>query len=263
MVSIDELLALAEHGQQLVVPDHWAQGRTVFGGLSAALLNQAMTRQMTDVRPLRMQNTQFVAPLLTKQPCELQVLALRAGRNVTQLQASLMQNGRVAVQANAAFGRERASKIAVPAPPVALNEPPKKPTWLPQIPKVTPKFHRHIDIRFDDGGLPYTGKKTSHYHGWMRFSKPPLSLTTAHLIALIDVWPPTVLQQLRLPVPASTLSWNLEFVHPLPELTGHSWLAFRISTVQAGHGYVHTDARLCDEHGQVLAFSRQLDTVFD
>ncbi len=247
---------------QLVVPESWGQGRTVFGGLSAALLNQAMTNELPDARKMRVQNTQFIGPLLTEKPFDVQVVHLRDGKNVTQLQASLLQDDQVAVQSLAAFGLERESKIDVSSAPVTLTALPRKANWVPQIPKVTPRFHRYIDLKIDDGGLPFTGRKTSHYHGWMRFSEAPERITDAHLIALIDVWPPSVLQKLRLPVPASTLSWNIEFVHPHPPIHGADWIGYQVETAQAGDGYAHTEARIYAQDGTLLALSRQLVTVF-
>ena len=36
-------------------------------------------------------------------------------------------------------------------------------------PKDTPKFLGHFDLAQTKGGLPFTGKKDSDVHGWMRF----------------------------------------------------------------------------------------------
>lgn len=262
MTQIDEFFSAARDGAELVVPETWGQGRTVFGGLSAGLLNKAMTGELGDDRNMRVQTVQFIGPLNTETPFTIAVEHLRDGKNVTQMQARLMQNGKVAVQAMAAFGQDRDSKVNTRSEPVDLGEVPKKPAWMPQIPKVTPKFHRNIDIKFTDGGLPFTNKKEGKYEGWMRLSDAPANMTDAHLIALIDVWPPTVLQQLRWPAPASTLSWNVEFVHPHPELSPTDWIGYRAKTVQAADGYAHSEAHIFAPDGTLIALSRQLVTVF-
>jgi acyl-CoA thioesterase len=261
-MQIDKLLAGARHGNQMVIPESWGQGRTVYGGLSGAMLQQAMTGELNDDRHMRVQTTQFIGPLNTEEPFDVQVEHLRDGKNVTQLQARLIQNGKVAVQAMAAFGQDRESKISVRRAKRELKEAPKKPQWMPQIPKVTPKFHRYIDIRIDDGGMPFTGRKKAIYEGWMRLSHPPETFTDAHLMSLIDVWPPTVLQQLKWPAPASTLSWNVEFVHPHPAISGTDWIGYRCNTVQAAEGYAHTEAEIYAPDGTLIALSRQLVTVF-
>jgi acyl-CoA thioesterase len=110
--------------------------------------------------------------------------------------------------------------------------------------------------------MPFTGRKKAMYEGWMRLSHPPETFTDAHLISLIDVWPPTVLQQLKWPAPASTLSWNVEFVHPHPAISGTDWIGYRCNTVQAAEGYAHTEAEIYAPDGTLIALSRQLVTVF-
>jgi hypothetical protein len=58
---------------------------------------------------------------------------------------------------------------------------PEKANFIPNIPKVTPKFFRHYQLSIDSGGLPFTGRKSSNYYGWMRFKKPPQSINEAHI----------------------------------------------------------------------------------
>ena len=263
MTTIDSLLLQAKHGARISVPADWGQGRTVFGGLSAALLNRAMVNELTDDRLLRVQSVQFIGPLLLDEPFDIQVIHLRDGKNVTQLQAQLIQNSKIAVQAMAAFGTDRESKAVFQPIGIKLDKPPKKPNWIPQIPKVTPKFHRYIDLSIDEGGYPFTGKSNPYYRGWMRFSDLSERITDAHLVALVDVWPPTTLQLLKWPAPASTLSWNLELVHPQPTILPTDWLAYECKTRQAARGYAHTEASIYAPNGQLIALSRQTITVFD
>ncbi|MGP9496434.1 acyl-CoA thioesterase domain-containing protein, partial [Pseudoalteromonas sp. AOP7-A1-14] len=45
-------------------PANWCQGRTAFGGLSAALLYQAVRQQVDQSRRLLSISTNFVGPLL-------------------------------------------------------------------------------------------------------------------------------------------------------------------------------------------------------
>ena len=263
MSDIDTLLKQARQGASMTVPASWRQGRTVFGGLSAAIMNQAMASDIADDRVMRVQNSQFIGPLYADEPFKINVIHMRDGKNVTQIQAQLIQRDQVAVQSMAAFGVSRASSIAVPAPRIEDLTPPEKANWIPQIPGVVPKFFRYIDIRIEEGGYPFTGRKTDHYRGWMRFKDAPGQITDAHLITLIDAWPPTVAQQLKRPSPVSTLSWNVEFIHPHPVITGKSWLAYHCETRQALGGYAHTFAKIYSECGQMIAVSRQVVTVFD
>lgn len=97
----------------------------------------------------------------------------------------------------------------------------------------------------------------------MRFSEAPAEVTDAHLIALIDAWPPTILQMLRWPAPASTMSWNLEFIHPHGPVAGDDWFAYQADTRQAADGYCHSEANIWDTRGELIAISRQIIAVFD
>lgn len=248
---------------QLSVPGNWAQGRTVFGGLSAGILYQALTKLVPNERVLRSVTFNFVGPLNTEENIGFQYQVLREGKNATQITASLVQNERICLTALACFGQERSSKITVAPPIVELPEPPKKAKYIPQIPGVTPKFLRHIDLSIAEGKMPFTGSKTSVYKGWMRFKKPPKAMTDAHIITLIDAWPPTILQMPLGPTPASTMSWNVEFIHPHKHLAQDTWLSYECHTVQAHGGYGHSEAQIHNEAGELMAISRQLIAIFD
>lgn len=245
------------------VSSKWSQGRTVYGGLSAALLYAAIKHQVSDDRVLRSYNVNFVGPLLVDKPIGFETEVLRQGKNVTQISGRIIQNNNVCVQSQACFGVERPSKVVVSNADTHTMELPKKAKFLPQIPKVTPKFLTNVDLAIVDGGLPFTGRKKSHIDGWMRFKHPVAKITDAHIIALIDAWPPTVLQMLKWPAPASTMSWNIEFIHPHSPIAPTDWLAYQAKTRQAAGGYAHTEANIWDQQGELIAISRQAVTVFD
>ena len=105
--------------------------------------------------------------------------------------------------------------------------------------------------------------KNAHYYGWMRFKKPPADISDVHLITLIDAWPPTLLQMLKWPAPASTVSWNLEFIHPHKPVAPDEWFAYKAETRQAAEGYGHTEANIWDAAGELVAISRQTVAIFD
>ena len=98
--------------------------------------------------------------------------------------------------------------------------------------------------------------------GWMRFRDSDAPLSPAHLVALIDAWPPALLPHLSKRVPASSLSWVLELMHPLPELKCNDWLLYRATIDQAADGYGQTSAGIWTASGDLLALSRQTVTVF-
>ena len=271
-MTVDELLtlssleALSENQwkvDNLIIPSNWAQGRTAFGGISAGMAYSAIRQKVSEERVLRSFTTNFVGPLSPDTPFSIEVTLLREGKNVSQYTAHAKQNGKSCVFVQAGFGIGRKSGIKVENQDTHDMPTPTKGKFIPQIPKVTPKFLRHFDLAIDKGGIPFTRKKTSVYHGHMRFKKPPAKITDAHIITMIDAWPPTLLQMMKLPAPASTVSWNLEFIHPHKQVDPTDWFAYQAHTRQAEDGYGHTEATIWDKDNEVVAISRQTVAIFD
>jgi acyl-CoA thioesterase len=63
---------------------------------------------------------------------------------------------------------------------------------------------------------------------------------------------------LRLPVIASVMGWNLEFIHPHQKNSGSDWFAYQAQTRQSADGYAHTEVNIWDKHGTLVAISRQV-----
>lgn len=246
----------------LMCPDHWTQGRTAFGGLSAALLYAAIKEKVEGEGNLLSITFNFVGPLDIAQAIDIKVDTVRAGKNVVQMQGQLYQGDKIALTASCCFGQSRESKITVHNQDQHDMTVPDKGNFIPQVPKVVPKFLRHFELSFQQGKAPFTGGKRSNYKGWMRFKKAPEIMTDAHVIALIDSWPPPVLQLLRWPAPASTVTWNIEFIHPHRLAHPTDWYAYDAVTRQAGEGYAHAEANIWDQAGNLVALSRQVYAVF-
>jgi acyl-CoA thioesterase II len=268
-VNIDTLLNSVKQQSEtkgdgiiLSVDDNWTQGRTLYGGISASLVYQAMREVVDTKKIMRSLNTNFVGPIESENDFHITVEVLREGKNVTQVVGRLIQNNKVAVMSQASFGIARQSKIDVSNNLQHTMDYPLKPSFTPMVPKITPKFLGHFDLAQTKGGLPFTGNKDSDVHGWMRFKNQPNDFSDAHLVALIDIWPPTVLQMLRWPAMVSTMSWNLEFIHPHQKISGSNWFAYQANTRQAADGYAHTEANIWDKHGTLVAISRQVVAVF-
>jgi len=249
--------------QSYIISKQWSQGRTVYGGLSAGMLFSAAKSYVDANRVLRSMSTNFVGPLLSEEAFIITVEIVRSGKNVSQIQARAFQNGTVCVLSQFCFAQGRKSKVVVNNTEKHNLVTPTKSKYIPQIPKITPSFLRHFDLCIQEGGIPFLGGKKSHYYGWMRYKNPPKEISDAHIVSIIDVWPPTLLQMIKLPAPASTVSWNVEFVYPHKEILPNDWLAYKAITRQAADGYGHTEATIWDAQGDVIALSRQTVAIFD
>ncbi|WP_395376341.1 acyl-CoA thioesterase [Marinicella sp. W31] len=266
-MHIDELFAeladrIEDHRMTMQVPIDWSQGRTVYGGLTASLLYKAMRQGVDQERKPRYLNCSFISPLMAEEVFEIEVTPLRSGRSATQLMGKITQNGHVCVVAQVCFGLDRESKIQINHDTCHEMQRPKKGNFIPQIPKVVPKFLRHYDLSLVEGRFPFMAGKKDYMHGWVRFKKTPEHISEGHVVSLIDAWPCPVLQKLKWPAPASTMNWNIEFIHPYEEIGVSDWLAYQSQTRQAADGYCHMESNIWNQQGQLIAISRQVVAVF-
>ncbi|SHF06693.1 Acyl-CoA thioesterase [Microbulbifer donghaiensis] len=263
-MTFDQLLAewrSYESAQQ--VPAGWTQGRATFGGLVAAMLYEKMAAHVDADASLRSLTISFVGPVGAG-PIEISSNTLRAGRSVTQVEGHIRQGDSVLLAGLASFGKGRESNIGVATDRAPAFKLPDECEALPYIPGVVPEFTQKFDYRIARGQLPFSGSSDTHLGGWVRFKDGSDSeVTVAHLLALIDAWPPAILPMLTVPAPASSLTWTVEFIEPLPQFGGDSWWQYLAEVEQAADGYGVIQARLWDVEGTLVAFTRQTVTVFD
>jgi acyl-CoA thioesterase len=264
-MNLEQLFVEFEHVKpeyQLTIDESWGQGRTVFGGCSAALAYQAAENLIEDSRQVRAFHCNFIGPIEVGSPVTVTAEILRTGRNVTQILAKVSQNGQVGVMAQVCFGVSRESKIQSLATDRHVMTRPKKGKFIPQIPKIVPKFIQHFDLAIEKGSLGFGKSDKAELHGWSRFKKPVTQMKMAFLLALMDAWPPTMYQMIRVPAPASTMSWDVEFIDPDRMLGDHEWLACVCEARHIKEGYGHEEANFWDEAGNLIAISRQVVAIF-
>ncbi|WP_085640482.1 MULTISPECIES: acyl-CoA thioesterase II [unclassified Pseudomonas] len=259
-----DLLDAVRRQPELSVPAEWGQGRASFGGLVAALQYEVMRAEVPVERPVRSLAITFVGPVEPEVPVSFEVEVLREGKAVSQVLGRATQNGQVVTLMQGSFGGSRTSEVAVDAQPA-----PQMKHWddcqeLPYIKGVTPEFMRHLAMRWSVGGMPFTGNKSRDMGGWVRLrgDVPEEPVNESHLLALVDAWPPALLPFLSKPAPGSTLTWTVEFVQPLRDLTTLDWCKYLAQIEYAADGYGHVAAKLWSAKGELIAMSRQTVTIF-
>jgi acyl-CoA thioesterase len=261
-MTFDQLLSAGRAGEELVMPASWAQGRATFGGLISALLFDRMEHLVAPGRAMRSMQVSFVGPVEPGVPATFHADLLREGRAVSQVQGRIVQKGEPRLVSMASFGGDRDSAVRVEGLPAPEAIPAEQCQGLPYIEGVTPEFTQHIEMRWAFGHMPFTGKGGREMGGWMRFREPPEAISDAHLVALVDAWPAPVLPHLEARVPASSLSWALDILHPRPAIEPGDWLLYKATIDQAGEGYCHFQASIWTPSGELVALSRQTVTVF-
>lgn len=264
-MGFSELLqAVRDNPQAVHIPAQWGQGRASFGGLVAALVYEAMRAQVPDGRPPRSLAITFVGPAAPDVPISFTVEVLREGKAVSQVLGRAVQDGQVVTIVQGSFGAGRDSRIAVQAEPAPQAKPVDECQELPYIPNVTPEFTRHLAMRWAIGGMPFSGNPSREMGGWVRLRDQTRieAADEAHLLALVDAWPPAVLPHLTAPAPGSSLTWTIEFVQPMSTLSTADWCLYRAQIEHARDGYGHVAAALWSPTGELLAISRQTVAVF-
>lgn len=261
MNDFDHLMHAAREGRVGLSPD-WGQGRATFGGLLAAMAHEAMRAQLVDERPLRSLAVSFIGPAAPDRDVSVSAEILRQGKAVTQVESRIHQGEDTVMVALGSFGSGRESVVSVDPEPAPAAPDMDSARAMPQIDGVTPDFLRHYELRFCLGGFPFSGSRDRTMGGWMRFREAPEAITHSHLVALVDTWPPAVLPHLSQPAPASTLSWTMELVHPMPSIGPADWLLYRATIDQARDGYGITRAGIWTADGALVARSQQTVTVF-
>jgi len=250
-------LTPADEGWRAEVDESWLQGRSLFGGLQAALAIQAMRAQVPAALPLRALQTTFVAPVPAG-PVRVRARVLRIGSNTVHAEARLVDGDDTLCAALGVFGRPRASVLRVaPPPPAPVGS--GGVTFVYQ-PGVFPAFTQHFDVRWLRGDPPFSGGTLIEQS--LRIGLRDVGpVHEGHVAALADFIPPIALSLLHAPTPGSSLTWMLEFLGDAAAEPLEGWrVEARLDA--AVDGYTSQAVRLFAPSGAPAALSRQSMVVF-
>lgn len=245
---------------RLSVPDDWLQGRTVFGGLQAALAVRAMRQLVASEFLLRSVQSTFVGPVLAG-PVSVQATVLRRGKSTQHLRAEVLVEGRPCFTALGIFGGARDTVFtSLPSVPPAVK-PPEQLTSLSFMPGVTPAFTQHVEMRWAKGLPPFSGVTDPNAQIYVRH-RDDAAMSEAHLVAACDIIPPPVLSAMKAPTPGSSMNWQLELLADPACLRGDDWLRFDAEMTAAHSGYSWQTAKIWSGQGELVAISHQCVAVF-
>lgn len=260
-MQFSEILDSISGGEtcQVTISDDWLQGRATFGGLVAAVGNEAMRKLVPRDRPLRSLQTTFVGPA-SAGTWRVRARVLRVGRAVTLAQCEVLDGEQVAAVQVGVYGMDRESAVLVK--PAAID-PPRKVDEINEIryvPERAPPFVQHFGLRYAQGAKPFTGTR-SPTKVFIRH-RDPSPLTESHLVALVDCIPTPALSMFKAPAPGSSLVWMLEFFEHDLDFAPEAWWRIDTDIDAATAGYVNQSGLLHDPNGRPVALTRQLFAVF-
>jgi acyl-CoA thioesterase len=247
-------------GWRAVIGEDWSQGRATFGGMVAALGNEAMRRLVPADRELRGLDTTFVGPALAGE-VSIDAEVLRVGKAVTIARARLWSDGKIAATLTGIYGAARATALSI-TPTVAAGVRPALdlPEWSASD-MGGPSFARHFGHRWAEGARPYAGSKLRTSKIYVRH-KDPAPLTESHVVALIDSIPSAIVQLMSTPAPSSSLTWTLQFLKHDYSFAPEAWWRIDAEVNSAGSGYSCESCILIDPNGAPAAVARQMVAVF-
>ncbi len=238
------------------IPEGWLQGRSVFGGVSAALV-VALGATLAEDRRLRTMSIHLVRPVLSGEVVG-EVALIRAGRNVSFIEVRLLQGEAECARATLVYVVPNPEALHIPAPHAFPSTPPETLPAMPRNSVLIPEFVQHVEMRWLSGHPPFSGAEDGDFTGFCRFLGPAGG--PEGLVALLDVWPAPPLSMLTRPAPASTVNWTAHLLE-VPESLD-DWCYYTYKTV-AGEGGYHTCAGLLyDAKGVFLAYSEQLVALY-
>jgi acyl-coenzyme A thioesterase PaaI-like protein len=248
-----------EHGVwKTTVPEDWMQGRSIFGGLQAALAIRAMRSHVASDVPLRVLQMTFVAPAPAGD-VGVRTMILRAGKSATHLEARLLGGGGLSSIAVGVFGRGRPSRVVV-VPHVSRvsqdDAPRARPVAAPGI-----NFTQHFTAEWLRGDPPFSGSTVPRAVIQVGM-KDAAATREEHVVAMADAIPPVALSLLETRAPGSSLMWTLEMLRDtFDDLPLDGWVLHAELTA-ARDGYTNQSVFVCAPDGNVVALSRQSMVVF-
>lgn len=257
-----QLLAGLEHGREgrieANVPDDWMQGRTTYGGLTAALAMES-ARQLAEDLPVRSVQVAFIGPVGGH--VVIAPKLLRRGKNTAFVNVDLVTEAGVVARCIFGFGARRASELAfshLPAPD--HGAPDDTPTYFTEG-AVRASFLRNFDLRLVDGGRPLDGTDSNSVTLWLRHTDDRAPTDATAVLALADAPPPAIFPMMKEFAPFSSMTWMAEFLTDDLQ-TENGWWLTRSTAETAIEGYSAQAMMLWNRKGAPAIVGRQTVAVF-
>jgi len=259
MAELRQLLAGFDPDAGLSLPDDWCQGRTAYGGLTAATALLAALRVLPAGQgTLRSAQLAFVGPADGR--LRYSASTLRSGKSVSSIGVDVAGDSGMAARALFVFGQERSSTIAhdfSPPPPASSHD--RYPMVDLAAMPFAPAFIRHFQLRPAAGAMPLSGADTPEMVMWLAHADAAGVDPAVALLAVADALPPAAFTAYTRAAPISTITWSLDLLGPLQPT---QWYLLRSASVHAADGYSVQSMQVWDECGRLLLRGRQCVAVF-
>ena len=233
----------------------WMQGRTMYGGTAAFIAYSAAKLAFPDLPPLRAAQVGFVAPV--GEHLEVEVVMLRQGKSVAQVETSLICDGAIAQRTLWLFGVGRESNGTVAAAVLPdLIAPEDSPRLTAN--DYAPAFTARMDMRRAD---PPGGSPRGTIRRWVRLKDRTGLDPVGELVGIGDALPPGSARAMVRMGPISSITWAFTILGEVPE-TREGWWLLETSSNHMAHGFSSETLRLWNSEGVEVMHGLQSVAVF-
>lgn len=247
-----------DEGFGATLPTDWLQGRTAYGGLSAALCLAAMHRQHAALPPLRSAQFCFVGPATGA--LNIQAEILRRGKSTVLADVNLFGEDGLATRSTLCFGAGRASAhdhMVLPVPDVAGPDAcPEFYTWPER-----PNFMNHFTGRLAAGARPRTPGAAPTMTVWLRHRDDGDDSDPVRLLALADALPPAAMTMSTERIMISTMTWSVDMLTAAPA-TPSGWWLVQAEAEMSRDGYSAQSTKIWNSDGTPILLARQNVAIF-
>ena len=212
----------------ITLPQSWTQGRTAFGGVSAALAYHAASHIEDDLPGLRSAQIAFTGPLFGALTAQTKML--RRGRSTAFVQSDLYGEKGLGLHCNFIFSKPRETEITA-----SDMEPPE----FPPIPG-DDEVHSGPP-QFFTSNMEFVGKridtsiKTNRLTRWMRLTDRNGVDPVTEVLMMGDSLPPSIMGMLDKNAMVSSMNWQVNMI--ADEIaTKDGWWLIDSRTHHADHG---------------------------
>ncbi|MDJ0919730.1 MAG: thioesterase family protein [Henriciella sp.] len=262
MPSYSDLLSSlspqADGAITVTIPESWMQGRTTYGGLTAALALES-ARTLVDDIPIRSAQVAFVGPV--GGDIRMVPTLLRRGKNTAYVSVNTLSGEQVMGQCIFAFGKARDSSLSfndMPMPDVPAPE--TAPSFFREGPR--PGFTQHFNMKGVLGQPPISGSTEPTIGLWMRHKDDKAPQDATAVLAIGDAPPPAAMSMFKIPAPISSMTWMAEFMTDDIRTSPEGWWFAQHTAQLAKDGYSSQSMRLWNSGGQPILVGRQTIAVF-
>ncbi|TXT38020.1 MAG: hypothetical protein FD135_3184 [Comamonadaceae bacterium] len=257
MTSLTQIIEDFNPSSAFDTPANWLQGRTIYGGLSAALaLHAALRDAPPGLPPLKSAQIMFVGP--ASNALSFKTTVLRQGKSATCISVDCMAGAEVALRVMFIFAAPRPSKIQHDFHPFPAVSGPENYQSLGVVSQA-PASLSNFELRFAGKSLPVTGSDHPELMAWVRHVDAVGVDPTVALLALGDSLPLAVMASFTEFAPISSMTWTLDMAQPL---SAGEWFLLRSASQRAGEGYSFQTMEIWNEQGKLVLSGSQTVAFF-